>query len=180
MSDHIYFVAIHCRLHCWSSGSHSEGVKDATGKSWLTSSKIARKAGHTQTAYSAILQAQRCNTPYSFVENAKLVRTREDPLRALQELEKAMRLSGFLPRERSQGQDAVIDLTVGSEEMRMRAKACSIITNRKSCSVYNLHRSTCYELATWTIRTDLRIPGFAKSSAEQPRCGQSMRSVRIA
>ncbi|KAI0638446.1 hypothetical protein C8Q77DRAFT_1046895 [Trametes polyzona] len=104
------------------SGSHSDGVKAATGKSWLMSSKIARKAGHTQTAYSAILQAQRCNTPYSFVENAKLVRVREDPLRALQELEKAMRLSGFLPSERSQRQDDMIDLTVDQDEIRMRAK----------------------------------------------------------
>ncbi|KAI0832693.1 hypothetical protein BC628DRAFT_1309839 [Trametes gibbosa] len=93
------------------SGSHSDGVKEATGRSWLTSSKIARKAGHTQTAYSAILQAQRCNTPYSFMENAKLVRTREDPLRALQELEKAMRLFGFLPPNRSQRHEDVIDLT---------------------------------------------------------------------
>ncbi|KAI0353102.1 hypothetical protein OH77DRAFT_1497585 [Trametes cingulata] len=94
------------------SGSHNEGVTKATGSSWLTSSKIARKAGHTQTAYSAILQAQRCNTPYSFVENAKLIRARGDPLRALQELEKAMRLSGFLPQERSQRPDDVIDLTI--------------------------------------------------------------------
>ncbi|KAH9855081.1 hypothetical protein C2E23DRAFT_725567 [Lenzites betulinus] len=104
------------------SGSHSDGVNEATGRSWLTSSKIARKAGHTQTAYSAILQAQRCNTPYSFVENAKLVRTREDPLRALQELEKAMRLSGFLSAERSQRHEDVIDLTAGQDEIRMRAK----------------------------------------------------------
>ncbi|KAI0375920.1 hypothetical protein BV20DRAFT_933352 [Pilatotrama ljubarskyi] len=104
------------------SGSHSEGVKKATGNSWLTSSKIARKAGHTQTAYSAILQAQRCNTPYSFVENAKLIRARGDPLRALQELEKAMRLSGFLPQERSQRPDDVIDLTADADESRMIAK----------------------------------------------------------
>ncbi|KAI0660728.1 hypothetical protein C8Q70DRAFT_912237 [Cubamyces menziesii] len=79
--------------------AHNDGMQDAIGKSWLASAKIARKAGHVQTAYSAILQAERCKAHYSFIESAKLVHVRGDPLRALQELEKTMRLRGYLPKE---------------------------------------------------------------------------------
>ncbi|KAI0650476.1 hypothetical protein C8Q79DRAFT_901502 [Trametes meyenii] len=107
------------------SGSHSGVVKDAIGKWWLTSSKIARKAGHTQTAYSAILQAQRCNTEFSFVEGARLIRARGDPLRALQELEKSMRLSGFSlgeTRDERRDRDRAVDLAVGPDKLRTRAK----------------------------------------------------------
>ncbi|CDO73801.1 hypothetical protein BN946_scf185015.g130 [Trametes cinnabarina] len=104
------------------SASNSEEVKDATGKLWLSSAKIARKAGHLQTAYSAILQAERCKTPYSFVESAKLIRARGDPLRALQELEKAMRLCGFLPKEGNSREADVIDLTVGADVKEKIAK----------------------------------------------------------
>ncbi|KAI9068446.1 hypothetical protein FKP32DRAFT_1561636 [Trametes sanguinea] len=105
------------------SASYSEEVKDVTGKLWLSSAKIARKAGHLQTAYSAILQAERCKTPYSFMQSAKLIRARGDPLRALQELEKAMRLCGFLPKEGSSREADVIDLTVDTEVKEKSAKA---------------------------------------------------------
>ncbi|KAI0776189.1 hypothetical protein BD413DRAFT_469293 [Trametes elegans] len=106
------------------SDSQNEDVRDATGKSWLTSAKIARKAGHIQTAYSAVLQAQQCDTPFSFVESAKLVRARGDPLRALQELEKAMRLAGIFPssRERSQDQDEAINSTSSGDDRKKLAK----------------------------------------------------------
>ena len=90
--------------------SHTEEAKEATGKLWLNSAKIARKAGHSQTAYSAILQAQRCNAPFSFIESARLVRMRGEPLRALQELENAMKLLSDNDAQPSPP-DEVIDLT---------------------------------------------------------------------
>lgn len=54
---------------------------------WLTTSKIARKAGHVQTAYSAILQAMALHAPFTFVQQAKLMRANGQPLKALSELE---------------------------------------------------------------------------------------------
>ncbi|KAI0751060.1 hypothetical protein C8Q80DRAFT_1099585 [Daedaleopsis nitida] len=98
-------------------------AKDATGQLWLTSAKIARKAGHSQTAYSAILQAQRSDAPFPFIESARLVRARGEPLRALQELENSMKLLGFLASQ--QGED-VIDLTTSPDDTRMKAKAHSL------------------------------------------------------
>lgn len=59
-------------------------------KAWLNTSKIARKAGHSQTAYSAILQARVIGDPFSFVESCKLVKADGDAHRALQELENAI------------------------------------------------------------------------------------------
>jgi serine/threonine-protein kinase ATR len=87
------------------------------GKSWLASAKIARKAGQWQTAYSAMLQAQQSNSRFSFMESAKLVKTTGEPLRALQELENAMRLFGLMEDNRN-----VIDLTEDEEARKMKAK----------------------------------------------------------
>ncbi|KAI0700624.1 hypothetical protein BC835DRAFT_1404834 [Cytidiella melzeri] len=86
------------------------------GQSWLLSAKLARKAGYTQTAYSAVLQSQQLKTPFSFIESAKLTRVTGEPLRALRELENSLSLTARA--------DNVIDLTVddGSKQ-RLRAKA---------------------------------------------------------
>ena len=40
-----------------------------------------------QTAYSALLQARQSNTPFTFVQSAKLSRSAGQPLKGLQELE---------------------------------------------------------------------------------------------
>ncbi|KAF5387623.1 hypothetical protein D9615_000714 [Tricholomella constricta] len=90
------------------------------GRSWLASAKIARKAGHWQTAYSAMLQAKQSKAQFSFIESAKLVKVMGEPLRALQELENSMRLLGMLDDSPD-----VVDLTVADddESKNMKAKA---------------------------------------------------------
>lgn len=72
--------------------------KRAVGRSWLESAKLARKAGHRQTAYSAVLQAQESHEPLTFYQSAKLVKETGEPLRALHELDNALRT----PFERQQ------------------------------------------------------------------------------
>lgn len=62
----------------------------AVGLAWLESAKIARKARHWQTAYSAVLQAQECQAPYTFFQSAKLVKASGEPLRALYDLDNAL------------------------------------------------------------------------------------------
>ncbi|KAG0703892.1 hypothetical protein DFH29DRAFT_981716 [Suillus ampliporus] len=92
-------------------------ITSQIGQSWLASAKIARKAGQWQTAYSAMLQAQHTNARFSFMESAKLVRARGEPLRALQELENSMRIFGFVDNN-------TLDLTREDElSKRMKAKA---------------------------------------------------------
>jgi serine/threonine-protein kinase ATR len=88
-------------------------------QSWIASAKIARKAKQWQTAYSATLQAQQSNARFYFMESAKLVKATGEPLRALQELENSMRLSGLMEDPNT------IDLTADddAELKRMRAKA---------------------------------------------------------
>ncbi|KAA1466566.1 hypothetical protein DENSPDRAFT_811680 [Dentipellis sp. KUC8613] len=90
------------------------------GRSWLTSARIARKAGHSQTAYSAMLQAEQSRTPFSFIQSARLIKANGEPLRALQALKNSIELCGL-------GSDTpgdVIDLTEDDEETKqMKAKA---------------------------------------------------------
>jgi serine/threonine-protein kinase ATR len=57
---------------------------------------VARKAKHQQTAYSGLLQAKQVDAQFSFIENAKFVQSLGQPLRAVQELEKSMKLLGML------------------------------------------------------------------------------------
>lgn len=57
------------------------------GTLWLSSAKTARKAGHFQTAYSASLQADQLETPFSFIQSAKLIRANGENERALRELD---------------------------------------------------------------------------------------------
>lgn len=75
----------------FSRTNHSQDFHRVIGRTWLASAKIARKAGHWQTAYSAMLQAQQRSTPFWFVESAKLIKANGEPLRALHELENAIR-----------------------------------------------------------------------------------------
>ncbi|KAJ3568764.1 hypothetical protein NP233_g5503 [Leucocoprinus birnbaumii] len=88
------------------------------GKTWLASAKIARKAGQWQTAYSAMLQAQQSKTQFAFLENAKLVKATNDPVRALSDLENSMNLAGLLEAS------DFVDLTIDDPEaVRMKSKA---------------------------------------------------------
>ena len=87
--------------------------RDMIGQSWLISAKIARKAGHWQTAYSAMLQAEQAKVPFSFLESAKLTKAIGEPLKALQDLENSIQLS--------EAPQDVIDLTHDPDK-KMKAK----------------------------------------------------------
>lgn len=65
-----------------------------------------------------MLQAQRADTPFSFIQSAKLVKASGEPLRALQELNKALEKTNM-----SVPSDA-IDLTLDAdpEITKMKAK----------------------------------------------------------
>lgn len=56
----------------------------------MDTAKIARRARHTQTAYTAILHAQKMKMPYAFIQHCKLTKEIGEPLRALHELESAL------------------------------------------------------------------------------------------
>ncbi|PCH40938.1 hypothetical protein WOLCODRAFT_69995 [Wolfiporia cocos MD-104 SS10] len=95
-----------------------ENARENIAQCWLTSAKTARKAGHWQTAHSAILQAQQCNaTFYSSIESAKLKKASGDAVRALQELESSMRLSGLL----SSGGDELVGSTGSNQKVEAKA-----------------------------------------------------------
>jgi serine/threonine-protein kinase ATR len=85
--------------------------------SWLQTARMARKAGHWQTAYSATLQGRQSQNLLAHLESAKLTKAMGEPQRALQELEANLRRHGVV------GND-VIDVTMDENDgdRRMRAK----------------------------------------------------------
>ena len=71
--------------------SAASDVSAALGASWMASAKVARQAGHTQSAYSAVLQAQQHGAPFAFVQQAKLLALADQRQGALQTLNHALR-----------------------------------------------------------------------------------------
>ena len=69
----------------------SPGARQQIGELWVETSKIARKAGHSQTAYSAILQANNLDTPFVFLQSAKLLECSNQTHKAIQEIDNALR-----------------------------------------------------------------------------------------
>ena len=92
------------------SGDQEGDDDNVIGLTWLDSSKIARKAGHWQTAYSAMLQAQRRAAPYWFLESAKLTKATGEPLRALSELEHALHSSSHADDQQHRQSKAKVTL----------------------------------------------------------------------
>ena len=64
------------------------------GPLWLSTSKIALKAEHLQTAYSAILQANQLLADFTFVQSAKLYKANGQVYRALLEMEQGLNSLG--------------------------------------------------------------------------------------
>ncbi|GAA5902167.1 hypothetical protein JCM6882_006719 [Rhodosporidiobolus microsporus] len=71
--------------------SIDQAAKSEVGELWLETSKIARKAGHYQTAYSAILQARDCAADYAFLQSAKLFKANGETHKAVQELDNRLK-----------------------------------------------------------------------------------------
>lgn len=88
-----------------------QSVDSIVGQYWLVSSKIARKAGHFQASYSALLQGRQRDAPYHFVQSCKLLESGGESIRALQELNNAL-----------MNPNQVIDLTE-DDDVKSRAKA---------------------------------------------------------
>lgn len=53
------------------SHSFRPDYKDMVGECWLQSARVARKAGHHQTAYNALLNAGESRLAELYVERAK-------------------------------------------------------------------------------------------------------------
>jgi hypothetical protein len=73
----------------------SSAAREQIGDLWLETSKIARKAGHSQTAYSAILQARDLDAPFAFLQSAKLLMANDEEYKAIQTIDNS--LQGLLP-----------------------------------------------------------------------------------
>lgn len=72
-----------------------EDFRAEIGQSWISSSKIARRTGHTQTAYSAAMQASQWKAPFAFIQKAKLLAIGDQSQAALQELKIALNSEDF-------------------------------------------------------------------------------------
>lgn len=64
----------------------STGASNDVGEAWIATAKIARRAGHMQTAYSATLQATQNQATFAFVQRVKLLAKEEQTHAAIRDL----------------------------------------------------------------------------------------------
>lgn len=83
-------TAYRMRMASGNTGTACDLDDDPLGRLWLSTAKIARKAGHMQTAFSAILQAENLATPFAFVERAKLSKKEDQLQRGIQAIDVAL------------------------------------------------------------------------------------------
>ena len=95
----------------------------AVSRAWLASSKIARKAGHFQAAYGAMLQARHRGAAHFFIQGCKLLKSEGDSIRALQELDNALAARYPLVAE------GTIDLTLSDEGNLQQAKVRDLLSH---------------------------------------------------
>ncbi|CAO1612632.1 unnamed protein product [Jaminaea pallidilutea] len=97
------------------SANEGYGCRSEVADAWISTCKIARKAGHSQTAYSAVLQAGVAGAPFAFVQRSKLLAANDQPHAAIQELTNSLHLMhGAYAASAAAapgGKDGVIDLT---------------------------------------------------------------------
>ncbi len=61
-----------------------DGTSTPLSTAWIQTSKQARRAGHLQTAYSAVLQAARLENQFAFIQRAKLLLSEDQMQPAIQ------------------------------------------------------------------------------------------------
>lgn len=74
-----------------SSEMMSKLLSTELGDCWLSSAKVARKAGQLNKAYNLLLEAEKCNNPEVFLERAKLAWRRGSPENAILALENGIK-----------------------------------------------------------------------------------------
>ncbi|KAH9844382.1 uncharacterized protein C8Q71DRAFT_696515 [Rhodofomes roseus] len=139
------------------TSANSREIRDVIGESWLATAQIARKAGHWQTAYSAMLQAQQYTIASCFLESARLVKANGEHLRALQELENHMRLAGMLSdAQKGAANNDIIDLTndntgpnVVSKAQLLRARWMYEADRYEPTNVLNAFQSAVKSADRW-------------------------------
>lgn len=85
-----------------SGNSSGDFYKRETAYLWLQSAKMARKAGHLQSAWSYLTNAKEFRLPETFVEEAKLYRLKGQSERAIDTLTSGIR-EFYSPIEKLQG-----------------------------------------------------------------------------
>lgn len=74
----------------------SNDAREFYGNLWLRSAKLARKSGFYQTAYIAILNAEKYESPDLLVERAKLLRAQGQIHRAIEILQSFVLFNGHI------------------------------------------------------------------------------------
>ncbi|CCF54683.1 hypothetical protein NDA11_002719 [Ustilago hordei] len=110
------------------------GASNDVGEAWIATAKIARRAGHMQTAYSATLQATQNQATFAFVQRVKLLAKEEQTHAAIRDLVNSLNtlVSTFKPEQLGEmGKTGPIELKQTDTEGRMLrvdraayAKAC--------------------------------------------------------
>ncbi|EPQ30215.1 uncharacterized protein PFL1_02331 [Pseudozyma flocculosa PF-1] len=121
------------RRTAFSAIELNPALRTEVGNAWIATAKIARRAGHRQTAYSAMLQATQCQAPFAFIQRVKLLALDEQTHKAIQDLNNSIQsvAAAVAPNTNATataGAGAPTDSTAGARAVQIDrtayAKAC--------------------------------------------------------
>lgn len=129
------------RRSAFSAQREAEGATESLyqgqiAEAWISTCKTARKAGFTQTAYSAVLQSMVHQAPFAFVQRAKLLSSGDQLYSALQELRNAIQSLSTVMQLAVTGatttnnESSVIDLSSDVEVDRLALSRAMILQAR--------------------------------------------------
>ena len=104
------------------------------GQCWVLTAKAARRAGHLQTAYSAVLQALHFRAPFAFVQKAKLLAHTDQVQAALQELNHSLQTLEGAAQTDTRAQARANLLRARLVEATARFQQNEIIQHYKACT----------------------------------------------
>jgi len=106
--------------------SHGRFTESQMGSLWLTTARLARKAGNTEAAYNAVLQAYECGDKAAKLEEARLLWRDGHGRQAISILEGAIRSAVFDEESESMDTDSMqarSAATEGQKQNMLLAKA---------------------------------------------------------
>lgn len=124
VEDHLLSARRSAFVACQEPTARISIYKDEVAETWISSCKSARKAGKQQAAYIAMIEAERCQAPLAFVQQAKLARDSGEYESAIKTLTTGLQsMSGLQQAAFGNGTSAndSIDLTTAGEGSTVEA-----------------------------------------------------------
>ena len=124
---------------------------------WLTSARLARKAGFTHQAFNAVLRASRLGDGSATIEHARLLWKEGQHRKAIQSLEGAIATNAFVASNFFPGEDSMTSMVPDKQQQNMLASRAHLLLAKwldgagqtQSDVIVRRYREACQLYGKW-------------------------------